>query len=132
MTPATKLQSLYNKLYIRLREYIWDFKTVETLADLEVSVYRRFPSKEEVEKYFYRLKKDIMSAEVYREDEDLQNAVINFENQLDDTDQFYAELTTFREVVDTDENDNQEELEDTEFITESEEQSEEDEKLDSE
>ena len=118
MVPATKLQSLYNKLYIQLRKYIWDFKTVEDLADFEISVYRRFPDKEDIEKVFYRLKRDITTSYIYREDDDLKYAVEAFENQLDETDQFYADLDTFREVVDTNENDDseeQEESEDSEF-----------------
>lgn len=118
MVPATKLQSLYNKLYIQLRKYIWDFKTVEDLADFEISVYRRFPDKEDIEKVFYRLKRDITTSDIYREDDDLKYAVEAFENQLDETDQFYADLDTFREVVDTNENDDseeQEESEDSEF-----------------
>ena len=118
MVPATKLQSLYNKLYIQLRKYIWDFKTVEDLADFEISVYRRFPDKEDIEKVFYRLKRDITTSDIYREDDDLKYAVEAFENQLDETDQFYADLDTFREVVNTNENDDseeQEESEDSEF-----------------
>jgi hypothetical protein len=118
LVPATKLQSLYNKLYIQLRKYIWDFKTVEDLADFEISVYRRFPDKEDIEKVFYRLKRDITTSDIYREDDDLKYAVEAFENQLDETDQFYADLDTFREVVDTNENDDseeQEESEDSEF-----------------
>lgn len=118
MVPATKLQSLYNKLYIQLRKYIWDFKTVEDLADFEISVYRRFPDKEDIEKVFYHLKRDITTSDIYREDDDLKYAVEAFENQLDETDQFYADLDTFREVVDTNENDDseeQEESEDSEF-----------------
>lgn len=118
MVPATKLQSLYNKLYIQLRKYIWDFKTVEDLADFEISVYRRFPDKEDIEKVFYRLKRDITTSDIYREDDDLKYAVEAFEDQLDETDQFYADLDTFREVVDTNENDDseeQEESEDSEF-----------------
>lgn len=118
MVPATKLQSLYNKLYIQLRKYIWDFKTVEDLADFETSVYRRFPDKEDIEKVFYRLKRDITTSDIYREDDDLKYAVEAFEDQLDETDQFYADLDTFREVVDTNENDDseeQEESEDSEF-----------------
>jgi hypothetical protein len=118
LVPATKLQSLYNKLYIQLRKYIWDFKTVEDLADFEISVYRRFPDKEDIEKVFYRLKRDITTSDIYREDDDLKYAVEAFENQLDETDQFYADLDTFREVVDTNENDDSEEQvesEDSEF-----------------
>lgn len=114
MVPATKLQSLYNKLYIQLRKYIWDFKTVEDLADFEISVYRRFPDKEDIEKVFYRLKRDITTSDIYREDDDLKYAVEAFENQLDETDQFYADLDTFREVVDTNENDDSEEQEESE------------------
>lgn len=109
MVPATKLQSLYNKLYIQLRKYIWDFKTVEELADFEIAVYRRFPDKEDIEKTFRRLRTDIVKSDIYQDDEDLKYAIEDFEEQLDDTDQFYADLVTFREVVET--NDDQEESE---------------------
>ena len=107
MVPATKLQSLYNKLYVQLRKYIWDFKTVEELADFEIAVYRRFPDKEDIEKTFRRLRTDVVKSDIYQDDEDLKYAIEDFEEQLDDTDQFYADLVTFREVVET--NDDQEE-----------------------
>lgn len=109
MVPATKLQSLYNKLYVQLRKYIWDFKTVEELADFEIAVYRRFPDKEDIEKTFRRLRTDVVKSDIYQDDEDLKYAIEDFEEQLDDTDQFYADLVTFREVVET--NDDQEESE---------------------
>ena len=125
MVPATKLQSLYNKLYIQLRKYIWDFKTVEALADFEISVYRRFPDISDVERKFNKLIKDVTSSDVYRDDEDLKYAIEDMRSQLDDTDQFYADLITFREVVETDEDDDQEESEGAEFNGESEELNEE-------
>ena len=118
MIQATLLQSLYNKLYKQLRKYIWDFKTVEELADFEIATYRRFPDIEEIKSKYYRLKKSVTHSDVYKDDEDLQDALEDFEKQLEDADQIYADLSTFREVVEGDEDDNQEESDDTEFDTE--------------
>ena len=118
MIQATLLQSLYNKLYKQLRKYIWDFKTVESLADFEVAVYQRFPTRDDVERAFFKLRRDVVNSPIYKDDEDLQDALDDFEKQLEDADQIYADLSTFREVVETNEDDDQEESDDTEFDTE--------------
>lgn len=115
MIQATLLQSLYNKLYKELRKYIWDFKTVESLADFEIAVYQRFPDINDVEKAFFKLRRDVVNTPIYKDDEDLQGALDDFEKQLEDADQIYADLSTFREVVETNEDDDQEEPDDSEF-----------------
>ena len=43
MVSANELQNLYNDIYVQMRMYIWDFGTIELLADFEIAVYQRFP-----------------------------------------------------------------------------------------
>lgn len=115
MIQATLLQSYYNKLYKELRKYIWDFKTVEDLAEFEIAVYQRFPDIENIEKTFFKLRRDVTQSDIYKDDEDLQYALDGFEKKLEGADQLYADLNTFREVVEGDEDDDQEESDDSEF-----------------
>lgn len=115
MIQATLLQSYYNKLYKELRKYIWDFKTVEDLAEFEIAVYQRFPDIDNIEKTFYKLRRDVTQSDIYKDDEDLQYALDGFEKKLEEADQLYADLNTFREVVESDEDDDQEESDDSEF-----------------
>ena len=93
MIQATLLQSLYNKLYKQLRKYIWDFKTVESLADFEIAVYQRFPEINDIEKAFFKLRRDIVNSPIYKDDEDLQYALDGFEKQLEDAERRLAEET---------------------------------------
>ena len=78
-------------------------------------MYQRFPEINDIEKAFFKLRRDIVNSPIYKDDEDLQYALDGFEKQLEDADQIYADLNTFREVVETNEDDDQEEPDDSEF-----------------
>ena len=53
------IQNAYIKFYTYMMQYLWDLNTVMTLAKLEISIYKRFPKKEEMEQYIDDLEKDI-------------------------------------------------------------------------
>lgn len=97
MLSYTEIQSAYVELYIQLRKYIWDFKTVEKIADLEVAVYRTFPDVEDLSKKLSDLNLDIRST--CAEDADLNSAVDNFFDVLDTEASLYAKLNQVREVI---------------------------------
>lgn len=83
-------------MYTELRNYLWDFNTVEYLADLEVAIYRRFPEISEIRNKFNMLYRSIINA--CYDDEYLDAAVSDFKNIINSSDQFYSKLVSFREV----------------------------------
>ena len=120
MIATTSLQNSYNKLYVQLRKYIWDFKMVEALAEFEIAVYQRFPDLDNVKRKFNALYSDVRHTDVFDEDEDLRSAFEVFQDKLNDVDTFYADLTTFKEVIPYEHDDKEEskESDSGEFRTE--------------
>lgn len=53
------IQNKYQKLYQFMMEFLWDYKVVETLANLEISCYKIFPDKEEMLKYIEDLRRNV-------------------------------------------------------------------------
>lgn len=99
MITANKLQNSYNFLYENMRNYIWDFETVTALADLEVATYQRFPDIDSVGNKLAVLKKRTASSDAYKEDDELKNAFDEFESSINDADNLYASIKTFKEVI---------------------------------
>lgn len=91
------LQSKYVDLYVELRRYILDFKTVESLAELEVSVYKTFPDLDEVSRNFNKLKLNLGST--YKDDEELSKALDKFEEILNSGEIKHANLNKVTEVI---------------------------------
>lgn len=99
MISANQIQLNYNKLYACMRNYIWDFRTVEVLANLEVDTYKRFPNIDDIAKDTNQLKQLISTTDVFQDDLELQKSFNRFEDLLSDIDTVYADLQTFRKVV---------------------------------
>lgn len=102
MLSYTELQSAYVDLYIQLRKYIWDFNTVEHIADLEIEVYRIFPSISDVSNAFNKLDSDIKF--IASDDEDFKSKLDAFRDILNtevdnNASDFYAKLNQVREVI---------------------------------
>lgn len=97
MLSYIELQTAYIDLYKQLRKYIWDFKTVEKLAELEVLVYQTFPDIDKVSAAFNSLKLDIR--DTCMSDEELQTAETAFEDALNSADTLYAKLNQVNEVI---------------------------------
>ena len=83
MTNSAEIQNAYNKFYTQMRNYIWDFKTIDLLADLEIGIYRRFPNIEEVKRVLEKLRSKIDKVMV--NDEDFQKAYDRLQKVLSDT-----------------------------------------------
>ena len=102
MIAAAILQSAYNDLYKELRNYIWDYNTVEKLADLETAVYMVFPNLDNVRHALNRLETEVRASDIYEDDEQLQRVIERFENKLDGVDAIYYGLDVPQEVIEND------------------------------
>ena len=83
MTNSADIQTAYNKFYKQMRNYIWEFKTVDLLAELEISIYKRFPDIEDTKKILEKLKAKI--DKTMSDDEDFKKAYDKLAKVLSDT-----------------------------------------------
>lgn len=97
MIGNKELQSKYNDMCAELRNYIWDFDTVDALADVEIEVYTTFPDILKLRNKFNQLFNDIR--DVYRDDEDLRKSVDAFKNFIESDDSTWARIKQVREVI---------------------------------
>ena len=98
MIAAAILQSAYNDLYTKLRNYIWDYETVVKIADLEVATYMAFPDIDNIKRAFSKLSVDIKDSDIYSDDEKLQQALDEFDEKLQGADQLFYKLEVPQEV----------------------------------
>ena len=103
---SSDIQVNYEKLYKFLMGFLWEFSTVQALANLEIAIFKRFPDKDEMEKCLHELKIDI--DETYNEladddEEDFKKAVEELEQSIEDYDPETAgcELYSVEEVIDS-------------------------------
>ncbi len=88
---SSDIQVKYEQLYHFLMEFLWEFNTVQALADLEIAVFKRFPDKEEMQRCLRELKLSISytynelseddEAEFKETFEDLEEAIENYEEE---------------------------------------------------
>ena len=90
------LQRAYNDLYVQLRKYIWGFNVVMDIAELETSVYEACPDMDSVARNLTRLSTSIRETQL--EDEDLNKAIGDFQELINDSDGYYLKLVTISEV----------------------------------
>lgn len=103
MITTNDLQRLYVDMYKQIREYLWPFRIVEALADLEIACYKAFPDIDEVKKCFPRLSSEIKFQADKEDDEELLRSIEKFQKFLDDEgnmDGVYSKLDSVREVKD--------------------------------
>ena len=97
MISSSKIQHEYNRLYKELRKYIWDFRAVEAIADLEISVYKLCPDLNEIQSNFDNLR--YFTNELEFDDEDLSKRLNKFEDLIQSDDTPFAKLWNVKEVV---------------------------------
>lgn len=81
------LRNHYVDLYRYLRNYIWDYDFIETLAALEAEVYKAFPSMAKLESYLSKMSRVISYVKNDVEDE-----------LIDELDSFLAEVKEHSDV----------------------------------
>ena len=97
MVQATTLQSAYVDLYSKLRNYVWDFETIQAIADLEIATYQTFPDLEHIQGCLESLWSTI-SLGYSIDDEDLSDAYDSFKDVLSESDEIYAGIQVFKET----------------------------------
>lgn len=96
MLSSKDLQNAYVKLYKALREYIWEYRTVECIANLEIAVHTTFPDLTEIRKLFNSLNLDVRDAA--NGDEDLEAALTRFKELIEKDETLFAKLEKVSEV----------------------------------
>lgn len=100
---SSDIQVRYEQLYTFLMEYLWEFKVVQALANLEISIFKRFPDKDEMSRNLQTLKRDISLTynELDDNDEpDFKDAFEKLEEAIDAYDNAGCELYSVQEVID--------------------------------
>lgn len=96
---AASLQKSYNKLYTQFRNYVWEFDIIESLADLEVEIYQTFPDMGKVKSKYKKLRQEVSYTGAFQHYEELKEAFDTFEESLDEADELYVNIKSFKEVV---------------------------------
>lgn len=90
VVTSSDIQVKYEQLYGFLMDFLWEFTTVQALANLEIAIFKRFPDKDEMLRCLANLKRSIIytANELAEDDEvefkeaidDLEDAINNYEN----------------------------------------------------
>lgn len=97
MLNPKELQNYYLTFYKQMRKYIWDYSTVDVLADIEVETFRAFPDVHKVRKLVTKLRS--MIRDIIADDKDLHKAIDSFLDILDEGEESYSKINQVREVV---------------------------------
>ena len=106
LITSSDLQVKYEHLYKFLMDFLWEFTTVQALANLELAIFKRFPDKEEMLKCLNDLKIEISATynELAEDDEkEFQETFDDLETAINDFDDENTgcELYAVEEVVDS-------------------------------
>ena len=88
MISNIDIKRQYIDLYKNLRKYMWDYKFVCCLVDLEDSVLKKFPNMSDVRKNVNKLYSMCKTSRSC--DEDLQRAFIDMKNLVEDNECGFA------------------------------------------
>lgn len=96
MIKTSEIQHVYIDLYKEMRRYIWNFKVVENLAKLEVSVYEACPDIFDIRNKFSVLRSSVL--DVISKDEELRSAFDKFFDVISSEDEVGYKLYYVNEV----------------------------------
>lgn len=97
MVSAKEIQNCYVNMYKQIRNYVWDFNTIDLLANLEAEIYSAFPDTSKLKSCFMRFKQCISDA--LKDDEELAQSVKHLEDSIDQASSIYCKLERVQEVV---------------------------------
>lgn len=97
------LQVKYEQLYHFLMQYLWEFQTIQEIANLEIAIFKSFPDKDEMMRCLRHLKQDIFYT--YNElseidEEEFKETVEDLEQAIEDYEGVGVELYGVEEVID--------------------------------
>ena len=101
---SADLQIKYEHLYKFLMDFLWEFPVVQSLANLEIAIFKRFPDKDEMLKCIHELKRNI--AYTYNElaqadDTEFKDTMEDLESAIEDYEDPGCELYSVAEVIDS-------------------------------
>ena len=94
---STRLQQYYNKLYSLLRNYLWEYRTVREICNLELACYKAIPDLNAVRIALRRVRQS--SINVIRDDNDLKETFEDFESALQDVTDICVKVHVMKEVL---------------------------------
>lgn len=97
------LQVKYEQLYHFLMQYLWEFKTIQEIANLEIAIFKSFPDKDEMMRCLRHLKQDIFYTynELSENDEaEFKETVEDLEQAIENYNDAGVELYGVEEVID--------------------------------
>lgn len=100
---SSDIQVKYEQLYKFLMDFLWEFRVVQDIANLELAIFKRFPDKEEMAKCLRDLKLNISYTynELSEDDEtEFEDAVTELEDAINNYDDPGCELYAVEEVID--------------------------------
>ena len=100
---SSDIQVKYEQLYQFLMDYLWEFHVVQSIANLELAIFKRFPDKDEMLRCLRELKLNISSTynELAEDDEvDFRDAVDELEDTINAYEDAGCELYSVEEVID--------------------------------
>lgn len=90
VVTSADIQVAYEHLYSILMDFLWEFHVVQDIANLEISIFQRFPDKEEMQRCLQKLKFEIQHTynELAEDDEtEFKDAVEDLEQVIEDYDE---------------------------------------------
>lgn len=97
MITSTRIQQYYNKLYTSLRNYLWEYRVVQEICDLELNCYKAIPNLNDIRRSLRRVKQS--SINVVRDDEELQEAFEDFESALEDETDVCLKINVMEDIA---------------------------------
>lgn len=98
MVNPKELQIAYNRLYSILRHYIWPLNVVESIAELEISIYKSMPDTWEIKNKLNSLKYKIKNS-VDDEGQSIINDCIDKIFDICNSDDTYYKIYQVSEVI---------------------------------
>lgn len=101
---SSDIQVRYEQLYQFLMDFLWEFRVVQAIANLEISIFKRFPDKDEMQRCLRALKIEISHTynEMSQDDDDeFKEAVEDLEDAIDNFEDPGCELYCVEEVIDS-------------------------------
>ena len=117
MISYADIRNAYIDLYREMRRYIWDFRIVEQLVEVEIDSFQTCVDMDKLREDLRILRQHIN--EVISDDEDLKDAIDAFQDIVDNETETFAKLYQVSEVLPNENSENsEEERSDAEYIDE--------------
>ena len=94
MISSTFFMNAYEKFYSEMRNYLWDIRTLELLADVQMTTYQAFVDADELLIKLDKLYQQIKP--IAQDDEYLQDAFDEFRKCVEDNKESEAYFTLYR------------------------------------